>query len=47
LDNIRQLLSQPAKTSLKKIRKALSYFYYLPASIVAKIKLNTLEKPAT
>ena len=47
LDNIRQLLSRPAKTSLKKIRKALSYFYYLPASIVAKIKLNTLEKPAT
>jgi hypothetical protein len=46
LDNIKQLLSHPAKTSLKKLRKAASYFYYLPASFLAKQKLNTLEKSA-
>jgi len=46
LENIRQLFLQPAKTSLKKIKKAISYFYYLPASILAKMKLNALEKPA-
>jgi anaerobic magnesium-protoporphyrin IX monomethyl ester cyclase len=46
LENIKQLLSQPANTSSKKIRKALSYFYYLPATILAKLRLNSLEKPA-
>jgi len=46
LENIRQLYLQPAKTSLKKLKKAASYFYYLPASIFAKMKLNALEKPA-
>jgi len=46
LENIRQLFSHPAKTSLKKIKKATSYFYYLPASFAAKIKLNALEKHA-
>jgi hypothetical protein len=46
LENIRQLFLQPAKTSLKKIKKAVSYFYYFPASILAKMKLNALEKPA-
>jgi radical SAM superfamily enzyme YgiQ (UPF0313 family) len=45
LDNIKQLLSHPAKASLKKLRKAISYFYYLPASFIAKLKLNALEKP--
>src|SRR5215204_111452 len=44
LENIRQLFLHPAKTSLKKLKKATSYFYYLPASILAKIKLNALEK---
>jgi len=47
LENIRQLFLQPPKTSLKKLKKAASYFYYLPASILAKMKLNALEKPAT
>jgi radical SAM superfamily enzyme YgiQ (UPF0313 family) len=47
LENIRQLFLQPAKTSLKKLKKAASYFYYLPASILAKVKLNALEKPIT
>jgi hypothetical protein len=46
LENIRQLFSHPAKTSLKKIRKAASYFYYLPATVLAKLKLNALEKSA-
>ena len=47
LENIRQLFLQPAETSLKKLKKAASYFYYLPASILAKVKLNALEKPIT
>ena len=45
-DNIRQLLSQPAKASLKKVKKALSWFYYVPATILAKLKLHSLEKAA-
>ena len=44
LDNIRQLFSHPAKTTFKKVKKAFSYFYYLPASIFSKLKLNALEK---
>jgi radical SAM superfamily enzyme YgiQ (UPF0313 family) len=47
LENIRQLFLHPAKTSLKKIKKAASYFYYFPASFAAKIKLNALEKHTT
>jgi len=47
LENIRQLFLHPAKTTLKKIKKAASYFYYFPASLLSKIKLNALEKPAT
>jgi anaerobic magnesium-protoporphyrin IX monomethyl ester cyclase len=43
-DNIKQLITHPAKTSFKKIKKAASYFYYLPASLFAKLKLNALEK---
>lgn len=45
LDSIKQLLTEPATTSLKRIKKALSYFYYLPATILAKSRLNSLEKP--
>jgi hypothetical protein len=44
LENIRQLFLHPAKTSLKKLNESASYFYYFPASFVAKIKLNALEK---
>ena len=44
LDNLKQLVSQPAKLSLKKVKKALSYFYYVPATILAKLRLNSLEK---
>ena len=44
LQNLKQLFLHPAKTSLKTIRKAASYFYYLPASFLSRIKLNALEK---
>jgi radical SAM superfamily enzyme YgiQ (UPF0313 family) len=46
LDSFKQLFSQPAKASLKKMKKAASYFYYFPASLFAKLKLNALEKTA-
>lgn len=44
LHQIRQLLSAPAKMTYKKLRKALSAMYYLPASFAARWKLNLLEK---
>ena len=44
MENIRQLLFHPARISLRKIKKAASFFYYLPASSIAKIKLNALGK---
>lgn len=44
IDHIRQLIARPAKTSLAKIRKAATVFYYMPASFLAKLKLNALEK---
>lgn len=46
LDTMKRLLLQPARPSLKKFKKAASYFYYLPASILAKQKLNALERSA-
>ncbi|HET9744669.1 MAG TPA: radical SAM protein [Chitinophagaceae bacterium] len=46
LESIKQLLSRPAAGSLKKMRKALSCFYYVPATMIAKLRLNSLEKPA-
>lgn len=46
LENIKQVLSHPAKITFQKIKKSLSYFYYLPASIIARLRLNSLEKPA-
>jgi len=44
LQNMKELLTQPASLSLKKIRKAVSWFYYMPSSFFAKWKLDTLEK---
>jgi len=44
LQNMKELLTQPARLSLKKIRKAVSWFYYMPSSFFAKWKLDTLEK---
>ena len=46
LDNMKQLLLHPARPSLRKVKKAASYFYYLPASILAKQKLNALARSA-
>lgn len=46
MENIRQLFTHPAKAKAKQLRKAASYFYYLPASFLAKWKLDTLEKPS-
>ena len=46
LYNIKQMISHPAKISLKRIRKAVSYFYYLPASMISGLKLSSLQKSA-
>ena len=46
LDSIKQLFLHPARVTGRKIRKAASYFYYLPASFLARLKLGSLEKPA-
>lgn len=45
-DIIRQILLNPSRAKREKIRKALSYFYYLPTSIIDRWKLRSLEKPA-
>ncbi len=47
MDNIRQIIFHPARLSLRKIKKAASFFYYLPLSFIAKMRLNILQKPAT
>ena len=47
VETLRQIVAEPANLSFKKFKKAVSYFYYLPASLIAKAKLNVLEKPAT
>lgn len=44
LHNMKQLLSSPAKATFYKLKKAASYLYYLPASFIAKWKLDALEK---
>jgi len=43
-ENLRQLLLHPAKINFFKIKKILSALYYVPATIIEKIKLNQLEK---
>ena len=43
-DNIRKFISQPLKINGTIIKKALSAFYYVPSSIIEKIKLEQLEK---
>jgi radical SAM superfamily enzyme YgiQ (UPF0313 family) len=44
MHNLKQLFSSPAKASFYKFKKAASYLYYLPASFIAKWKLDALEK---
>lgn len=44
LENMRQLSRRPAKISLNSLKKAASFFYYLPTSYLAKLRLDALEK---
>ena len=46
-ENWKQLLADPLKLNARKIKKALSALYYLPASFIAKQKLHQLEKPVS
>ena len=43
-ENIKKMLAQPLAFRISILRKALSAFYYIPASFVEKVKLNNLEK---
>jgi anaerobic magnesium-protoporphyrin IX monomethyl ester cyclase len=42
--SMRNILRGAAKLNLFSLKKALSYFYYLPASVIDRVKLNRLEK---
>ena len=41
---IKNIFRKPTSINLLAIRKALSVFYYLPASIITKFKINNLQK---
>jgi radical SAM superfamily enzyme YgiQ (UPF0313 family) len=43
-ENLKQLMANPLKINLSKLKKALSGVYYVPATFLEKIKLNQLEK---
>lgn len=43
--HIKQLLRKPASATSHSIKKAASLFYYIPAGVMAKLKLNSLQKP--
>ena len=45
-ENIKQLFTDPLKMNSKRIKKALSAVYYLPAAFIDKQKLHQLEKAA-
>jgi anaerobic magnesium-protoporphyrin IX monomethyl ester cyclase len=47
LKNIKQILTRPATMTLNNIKKAASLAYYVPAGVVAKLKLDSLEKRIT
>jgi anaerobic magnesium-protoporphyrin IX monomethyl ester cyclase len=42
--SIKQLLGKPLQANAQKIKKAISWLYYAPATVLAKFKLNQLEK---
>ena len=44
LENLKQLLTDPLRINVPKLKKALSGAYYIPATFLEKIKLNQLEK---
>ncbi len=46
LENIRRLIRQPASVTVATLKKAASLAYYIPAAMLAKWKLATLEKPS-
>ena len=41
--NFKEILRNPLSLSLQKIRSILSYFYYLPSSLVDRILLNKMS----
>jgi radical SAM superfamily enzyme YgiQ (UPF0313 family) len=43
-NSLEELIKSPFKTNGRKLKKALSVFYYTPAALIEKIKLNRLEK---
>jgi anaerobic magnesium-protoporphyrin IX monomethyl ester cyclase len=42
--NLLKLLKDPFKPNVKRIRKAVSFLYHAPATLIAGFKLNKLEK---
>lgn len=44
MDNVRQLFSHPSTANLKAFRKAASAAYYIPASFLAKKRLEALQE---
>ncbi len=46
LDAIRLILTKPAATGFRRVKKAISLLYYTPATWLAKQKLKNLENPA-
>jgi len=44
-ENIKRFFTQPLKSNLKTIKKALSAVYYIPAAFIDKQKLHQLERP--
>ncbi len=44
LENLKQLFTDPVQIDFVKLKKALSGFYYVPATFLEKIKLSQLEK---
>jgi anaerobic magnesium-protoporphyrin IX monomethyl ester cyclase len=43
-ENVRQLFAHPLRLDISRVKRALSAFYYLPASYIDKQKLRRLEK---
>jgi anaerobic magnesium-protoporphyrin IX monomethyl ester cyclase len=44
IEQARSLFTHPASASMHTLKKALSFLYYAPASLLAKIKMQQLEK---
>lgn len=46
IQQLKNLLSNPVKANFEKLKKAASLAWYLPAELIAKQKLKSLEQPA-